>query len=562
MDPNTLDYYEKHAAAVADRYESADGGVAAFFPFVFVKGQRVLDIGAGTCRDAAVLLGLGIDVHAVEPSSGLRERAAAIHPELSGRIFDGALPGNLPAEAAGPYDGILVSAVLMHIPDSELFDAAFAIRERLKTDGKLLVSIPAQRGDVTCGDDRDTAGRLMIMRSPGQVKLLFERLGFTLESEWTSADSLGRKEVAWATLLFRYSGTAPRAIDHIESILNADRKVATYKLALMRALCDTALASWSQARWERGGKVSVSLEDLSRRWIQYYWPLLESRRLIPQINGESKGARPIAFRKVMTDLVEQYRRRGGLSGFLRESGDGTLSAEDARLVRRVFSVISNTIVKGPVQFAGGALATREFTFDPQTRRVLLDEEVWHELVLMGHWVRDALILRWAEMTSRLSGDELAAGQVLDLLVKSSDPLRMDLRVRDLYRAAPSLECVWTARALPSSFEVDHAIPFALWQDSSLWNLFPAARSANNAKRDRLPTIGLVRRREEAIVGCWRMIEAKFPRRFAGEASLLAGSRLPAANAGLSVDWERPLLDSFIEAIEYTASTRGAERWEP
>lgn len=247
MDRDTLEYYDRNASEIADRYESANDGIASLFPFVFEKGERVLDLGAGTCRDAAVLLGLGIDVHAVEPSSGLRERAAALHPELAGRIFDGALPDGLPAQVAGPYDGILVSAVLMHIADADLFDAAFAIRERLKAGGKLLVSIPIHRGDVLPRGDRDAAGRLMIMRSPARLKLLFERLGFALESEWSSADSLGRPDVAWATLYFRYNGTAPRPIDRIESILNADRKVATYKLALLRALCDTALTSWSQA---------------------------------------------------------------------------------------------------------------------------------------------------------------------------------------------------------------------------------------------------------------------------------------------------------------------------
>jgi SAM-dependent methyltransferase len=562
MDRDTLEYYDRHAAEVADRYELASGGVASFFPFVFEKGERVLDIGAGTCRDAAVLLGLGIDAHAVEPSSGLRKRAAALHPELAGRIFDGSLPGRLPPQVAGPYDGILVSAVLMHVADAQLFDAAFAIRERLKADGKLLVTVPVQRGDLPAGVERDTAGRLMVMRSPAQLKLLFGRLGFTLESEWRSADALGRRGFDWATLSFRFSGTAPRPIDRIESILNADRKVATYKLALLRAFCDTALTSWSQATWEPDGKVSIPLEELSRRWIQYYWPLLESRQLIPQINGESKGAKPIAFRGSMADLVERYRRRGGLGAWLRDIGDGTLSPEDAGLSRRVLSVISRTIVKGPVQFAGGALGTREFSFDSRTRRVLFDERVWQELVLMGHWVRDALVLRWAEMTSRLSGGDLAPGRILDLLIKSSDPLRMDPQVRELYRATPSIECVWTAKPLHAAFEVDHAIPFAFWRDSSLWNLFPAARGANNAKRDRLPTIRLVRRREEAIVGCWRMIAAGFPRRFAGEASLLAGSRFAAAQAGLPQNWERPLLGSFMEAIEYTASTRGAERWEP
>ena len=31
---------------------------------------------------------------------------------------------------------------------------------------------------------------------------------------------------------------------------------------------------------------------------------------------------------------------------------------------------------------------------------------------------------------------------------------------------------------------------------------------------------------------------------------------------LAPGWEKPLLSSFVEAIEYTAAMRGAVRWEP
>lgn len=64
------------------------------------------------------------------------------------------------------------------------------------------------------------------------------------------------------------------------------------------------------------------------------------------------------------------------------------------------------------------------------------------------------------------------------------------------------------------------------------------------------------------MGCWRMLASALPRRFAREASLLAGSRWQAIPDGLPQNWERPLLNCFIEAIEYTASTRGTDRWEP
>ena len=130
------------------------------------------------------------------------------------------------------------------------------------------------------------------------------------------------------------------------------------------------------------------------------------------------------------------------------------------------------------------------------------------------------------------------------------------------------------------FDVDHAIPFALWQDSSLWNLFPAARSVNSQKRDRLPSREIVRRRSEGIVENWRSLSREFPSRFVQAAAALSGGAvalrgrdedgMTADGAGGATDsaiqlapgWEGPLLSSFVEAIEYTASVRGAARWEP
>ena len=503
----------------------------------------------------------------------LRHRAAALHPELSGRLFGGALPGALPPSVAGPYDGVILSAVITHIPDSELFDTALAIRERLKDGGKLVLSTPLERGDTQAGADRDASGRLMILRPASQVRLLFERLGFILRNEWTSADAAGRPDILWVTMHFQYSRGTTRPIDRIESILNADKKVATYKLALIRALCDMALTAQARACWEPDGRVSIPITDIAERWILFYWPLVDSREFLPQINGESTGGKPIAFRSALAELVGHFARQGGLNGFARMRSDRRLSPEEARLYGRVLRIVTNTIVKGPVKYAGGARGVQEFEFDTATRRVLVDGGVWEELTLMGHWIRDAVVLRWAGMTWRLSAGVLPRGKILDRLVLTSDPARFDESVRRFYAGLrPDLECVWTGRKLIGDFDVDHAIPFALWQDSSLWNLFPAAKSVNIQKRDMLPSREIVRTRSERIVENWRCLSREFPSRFLHAAAALSGSAVAVRNRDddgdteggieLAHGWEKPLLSSFVEAIEYTAAVRGAARWEP
>ena len=555
MDARTLDYYERNAREVAARYDAAGEGIAAHFPFVFKPGQRVLEIGAGSGRDAVRLLALGVDVQAVEPSAALRASALAAHPELAGKLFGGSLPHGLPPELCDKYDGILFSAVIMHIRDAELFDTAFQLRERLVHNGRLLLSMSIERPDVQPGAERDHDGRLMIVRSVPRVRLLFERLGFDLESEWTSGDSSGRN-VLWATLVFRASATSSRAIDRVESIVNADRKVATYKLALIRALCDIAMTASACAWWESDGTVSVPLVEVSKRWILYYWPLVDRETIIPQINAEDRGGKPLAFRTKLSNLARHFRPLGGMSAFVRMVADGNMAGEQAGLCQAALKAIGSAVVKGPVQFAGNARGEPEFRYDGASERIRVGADLWRELSLMGHWIRDAVVLRWAEMTSHLTGGELPPGAVLDLLLSEAEPFRMDPTVRAIYLVRCSeLKCVWSGASLGPDLEVDHAIPFTFWRASPAWNLLPASRAVNNAKRDRLPTHALIQKRQDAIVANWRFVERELPARFRREAAELVGAS-PTGN------WEGHLLAAFSEAVEYIASVRGAQRWEP
>jgi len=559
VDASTAAYYSLHAAELSRRYESVQGGVATLFPWVFQRGTQVLDVGAGSGRDMVRLAEAGMEPWGLEPVDALREEALRLHPQLKGRLAAGGIPGELPATLPRSFDGIVLSAVLMHVPDAELFEAAFCLRGWLRDGGRLLISVPTERPDLDPADEeRDLQGRLMVLRPVERLRLLFERLGFSQEGEWHSADGLERPGVRWVSLVFRLRGETPRPIDRLESIINRDRKTATYKLALLRALCDMALTAWPLARWEPDGTVSVPLSEIAKRWLLYYWPIIEADgALIPQTAGEYDGSRRMAFRSALSELVGNYRKIGGLPAFLADLKGDSFDAHTRRLTSSALAAVGRTIVRGPVVYAGGARGERIFRFDGGTSRVRFDQELWRELVLMGHWVRDALILRWAELTSALSHRELPPSRVLDLLLAPVEGERQDAAARVIYASQSSLECVWTGRSVsPRALEVDHAIPFTLWQDSSLWNLLPSSRQANNSKRDRLPERGLLLSRREAIIHSWSVLEQELPQRFRREADRLTGTAAENRN------WEATLFSAFGEAVEYTASVRGVERWAP
>ena len=66
--------------------------------------------------------------------------------------------------------------------------------------------------------------------------------------------------MSWATVVFHAEGRgAARSVDQIETIISRDKKDATYKLALLRALCEIAQTEQPAARWYADGRVGIPL---------------------------------------------------------------------------------------------------------------------------------------------------------------------------------------------------------------------------------------------------------------------------------------------------------------
>lgn len=564
MDAKTLDYYAANADKVAALYESAPSPVARYFPVAFAAGSRVLDVGAGSGRDLAELISAGYDGYGVEPSDALRHAAVLHHPHLAERLASDALP-DIGTPFGGEFDGILCSAVLMHVPQGDLFDAALSLRRLLKQHGRLLICLPIARTDVGF-DHRDANGRLFAPYAPDEIQLLFERLGFQQIGRWETPDALHRAGTRWATLLLELrTGGPARAVDQIEGILNRDRKVATYKFALFRALAEIATQESRVAQWRADGRVGIPIDRIAARWLLYYWPVFASALPIPQSQAEGAGNRqqPVAFRAPLGALMQLYAGQGahgGLTAWYLAHNSGKLSPQAAELQRTALRSIASTIRSGPVAYAGGALETGPvFDYDSTSRSVVMSTALWRELCLLGHWIVDAVIVRWAALTERFAHRQgIRSGDVLPLLLATPEVDRVTALARAVYAGAKVDRCVWSGRPLTGNrFVVDHVIPFALWGNNDLWNLLPAHAAINGQKSDKLPRADLLQERRSEIHANWDLLRDAMPEAFDRQAGNLLGHR-----SALGTSWSRELFDRLREAVEVTALQRGVERWKP
>ncbi len=140
MDAKTETYYTENADKVIDQYESCSAGISDYFSKSFEKGMTVLDIGCGSGRDMRILNDMGLLADGVNPCEKFVEYANRRINGYGSTIIKSELPDL--SSVSKKYDAALCSAVLMHLPEEQLFDASFAIRNILKERGLLLLSIP------------------------------------------------------------------------------------------------------------------------------------------------------------------------------------------------------------------------------------------------------------------------------------------------------------------------------------------------------------------------------------------------------------------------------------
>jgi SAM-dependent methyltransferase len=186
-------WYDTHAARLADGYEGLTAEETHPKLFALLKGSvplRVLDVGAGTGRDAAALAALGHRVTAVDPSTKMLRLARSLHADRDITWVADGLPTL--GKASGPYDLIVVSAVWMHVPPADRAKAFDRLMSLLAPKGRLYVTLRLGPAEPE---------RAVWTVNAKEIANLAADRGLQIVDWGKRPDLLGRAEVQWQTLL-------------------------------------------------------------------------------------------------------------------------------------------------------------------------------------------------------------------------------------------------------------------------------------------------------------------------------------------------------------------------
>ncbi|WP_270937874.1 methyltransferase domain-containing protein [Falsiroseomonas oryzae] len=548
--PDTVGAYNRGFREFAEAYEAFgfEDVHRDALPFLPATPGYLLDVGAGSGRDAAWFAARGWEVIAAEPAAALRAEAGRLHAAPSIRWVDDRLPALAEVHRLGlAFDLVWLSGVWQHIPPEDRARAMRKLATLLKPGGRIVLTL--RHGPAP-------PDRPMWPVDAHEVERLGLDHGLALRVATDRAeDRQGRADVRWQTVVLDLPDDGGGALPLLRGVILRQERFTTYKLALLRCLARIADASPNMAR-EAESHVELPLGLVALYWLRMYKPLVE--RGLPQapagvglafVKGAFQGLRPLA----PFDLRPGALLRGETAVALR----GAL-ADAARVIAdmpaRHLTFADDTPVF-PAEFGrrprgGDTLALGAGLFwDYGTIRVPL--HVWHALRRMAAWIEPMLLAEWVRQSrdfASRAGRPLAADAVLDAL-RWLEPERDTGLVRDLVAArlqrGEKVSCVWTGLPLRGrAVEVDHCLPWAAWPCNDLWNLLPASREANREKADQVVGATALMAAKPRILDWWQHGYLAAPEPLRARFAEEARSTLP-----LPTDRE-PELEEMFAALDF------------
>ncbi len=485
----------------------------------------VLDIGAGTGRDAVGFAELGHDVTAVEPSVAMTKLAsqARNHPRID--WHNDRLPKLKKVRRFGlHYDVILLSAVWMHVAPSERKNAFRRLVSLLKPGG--LMHFTLRRGpherlrgfwDISLSEVQDLA------RDHG----LFE-----VECS-VADDMLGREGVTWSQLTLRSPGDGTGALPLLRGIILNDKKSSTYKLGLLRVLLQIAQNAAGIADYADQERIELPLGLFALYWLRMYRPLLDKN--LPQAPRNTSGTNGLGFADPRhfdgLKHISPLDLRIGMK----------FDAKTSNFLHAALRNICNTLVNMPMTYTtypgqDEKIFVPRRSIVPKPHRIVLDKvylssfgtvslpfDIWETVHKYGTWIEPAIISEWKQLMKRYSlrqrNNQLDSG-IMDSALQwtgtehqiSRSTAVPRARALELINSKKFNHCVWSGRKLnPKYFDMDHCFPFSVWPCDDLWNLLPSSRSVNQyGKRDKLPSKFHLRDAEDRIQSWWDIAYKKAP----------------------------------------------------
>ena len=513
MSSRAIAWYDHHGSTLVDTYESLDFKAAHGWLLDLLPERPgiILDVGAGSGRDAAGLVAIGHEVVAVEPSSSMLREGSMRHEDARIRWLEDRLPALDATHRTGlTFDLILLSGVWQHVAPGDR-PRAFRKLVRLLNPGGVL-AITLRMGAID-------PEREMHPVSRDEIEALARGHGAFVERCVDSKDRLGRADVRWIQVAVRLPDDATGALPLLRHVVLQDAKASTYKLALLRSVARIADGAAGLVRESDADRVSIPLGLVALYWIRLFLPLLSAD--LPQ-SPTNRGLAGLGFvnegfQKLLGCAPNDLRvgtRYDIAPGAAVHGALVSASRTIALMPAHYMTHPSGRPVMDAVTGRAGRVPAPLVIDEAYLRRfgeLLVPVNLWRALSRFDAWIEPAIVAEWIRLMRGYAlrqGRKLSEAKIAQAMHWSA-PERIVAEARQraisILESGEPLYCVWSGTRLSKDrLDIDHCFPWSAWPCDDLWNLLPSTRTVNqHEKRDRLPSASLLNSARERVQDWWR-----------------------------------------------------------
>ncbi|TWX57626.1 methyltransferase domain-containing protein [Colwellia hornerae] len=527
-------FYNDNANELAQQYlsksfEEVHQSWSEFLPGIIKNPHaRILDLGAGSGRDAKYIAQLAIQTHrdknntqvfAVEPADMLAELGARQTSGLKVKWLTDSLPAlSIITKQEVSFDLILLSAVWMHIPISDRARSIRKLANLLKPGGKLVISLRHGQTD----EERQT--RKMHNVCADELKSLAAGVGlFTLLETAKEADKLGRNHVSWQTVVLQMPDDGTGAFPFIRHVALNDGKSATHKLALLRVLLRIADGHAGAVLRREGDRVILPVGLIALYWCHQYKDLIDTHKIFqtPNKSPNMGFMKANGWHKLTHRTASDYCIGNLFTGDDAIALHKTITSAVSNIKTMPCRFITQPNSHQPVfEVASKTVKAKDSIFlDLQTLaqwgEFSLPEATWLAFNRYACWIEPVLVSEWVKTMASYAGNshykspekQYHLHQALNWLEPKRTTTEVRNRFDQLKEVLPAQEqirCVWSQKSLKQKYDIDHSMPFARWPNNDLWNLLPTDSKINNQKSDRLPTEQKLKQAKASIQHWWQI----------------------------------------------------------
>lgn len=298
----------------------------------------------------------------------------------------------------------------------------------------------------------------------------------------------------------------PKYINDWLKIIESMKNDNTYKLAWGRALIECIYYEKCETK---DGKVSVSLIDIAKCMLKYYWNQTFFFAL-KQSPYEDKN--PVII-KITNELIERFiKLNGSLLPVWFDKAEEKLGKELDKCVQRIANRLHENVSWRFKRVDDKVLEIYEYDNVNKAKRVYFKENNADLLKEYALIISKLLNYKWAQLLEKYNYAPKIVNKVNSIsetklrresLTKYKNELMKQFTdgvAIDFYSGKPLED---------NDISVDHVIPWSFMYSDDIWNLVLTSKSNNSSKSNSIPSEEVINRLKERNVNLVGVLDDKY-----------------------------------------------------